>query len=79
MEHRLGVTCVGAGTVVCKVSLDRGGYVPGESIVISASVHNKSRITIKSTKALLTEVSCKIILRGPDGPECFVLDDSVRC
>lgn len=32
MEHKFGVSCVGSGAVVCKVTLDRGGYVPGESI-----------------------------------------------
>jgi hypothetical protein len=37
------------------VSLDRGGYVPGESIGISATVSNRSKVTMKSTKASLTE------------------------
>lgn len=57
IEHKLGVNCVNSGPVVCQVSLDRGGYVPGETIGISASVQNKSRVTIKSTKASLTEVN----------------------
>ncbi|XP_072402225.1 arrestin domain-containing protein 2 isoform X2 [Diabrotica undecimpunctata] len=55
VEHKFGVSCVGSGAVVCKVTLDRGGYVPGESIGITASVYNRSRITIKSTRACLTE------------------------
>lgn len=55
VEHKFGVSCVGSGAVVCKVTLDRGGYVPGESIGVSASVSNRSRVTIKSTKAALTE------------------------
>ncbi|KAL1492892.1 hypothetical protein ABEB36_011065 [Hypothenemus hampei] len=55
VEHKFGVSCVGSGSVVCKVTLDRGGYVPGESIGVSASVSNRSRLTIKSTKAALTE------------------------
>ncbi|XP_030748321.1 arrestin domain-containing protein 4 isoform X2 [Sitophilus oryzae] len=55
VEHKFGVSCVGSGAVVCKVTLDRGGYVPGESIGVSASVLNRSRVTIKSTKAALTE------------------------
>ena len=42
---------------MCRVALDRGGYVPGETIGISACVHNKSRVTIKGTKASLTEVT----------------------
>lgn len=63
MEHRIGVRCVGGGAVMCKVSLDRGGYVPGESIGISATVQNNSRITIKSTKAILTE-TIQYIARG---------------
>ncbi|XP_025835056.1 arrestin domain-containing protein 17-like [Agrilus planipennis] len=55
IEHKLGVSCVGAGPVICKVTLDKGGYVPGESIGISASVYNRSNVTIKSTRAALTE------------------------
>lgn len=46
---------MGGGIVKCAVSLDRGGYVPGESISVSAYVANNSKITIKSTKAALTE------------------------
>lgn len=56
IEHKLGVSCVNSGPVVCRVSLDRGGYVPGETIGISATVENHSKVTIKSTKASLTEV-----------------------
>lgn len=63
MEHRIGVSCVGGGAVMCRVSLDRGGYVPGESIGISANIHNNSKITIKSTKAILTE-TIQYIARG---------------
>jgi hypothetical protein len=55
VEHKFGVTCVGSGPVVCKVTLDRGGYVPGESIGISASIYNRSRVTVKCTRAALTE------------------------
>ncbi|XP_057663189.1 arrestin domain-containing protein 17 isoform X2 [Diorhabda carinulata] len=55
VEHKFGVSCVGSGVVLCKVTLDRGGYVPGESIGISGSVYNRSRVTIKTTKACLIE------------------------
>ncbi|GLH15156.1 Uncharacterized protein GBIM_19529 [Gryllus bimaculatus] len=55
IEHSLGVNCLHAGTVLCRVSLDRGGYVPGETIGITATVYNKSNVTLKSTKASLTE------------------------
>ncbi|XP_063241732.1 arrestin domain-containing protein 4 isoform X2 [Bacillus rossius redtenbacheri] len=55
IEHRLGVSCVTSGPVVCRVSLDRGGYVPGETIGICATVINNSKVTVKSTKASLTE------------------------
>lgn len=47
---------MGGGIVKCKIILDRGGYVPGESILINATVNNSSNVTIKSTKAALTEV-----------------------
>lgn len=56
IEHRLGLNCFTSGPVSCRVRLDRGGYVPGETIGIWASVHNQSRVTIKRTKASLTEV-----------------------
>lgn len=35
--------------------LDRGGYVPGESICINARIENHSRLTLKSAKATLNE------------------------
>ena len=41
--------------MVCRVRLDRGGYVPGESIKINARVENHSRITMKSSRATLNE------------------------
>ncbi|XP_044743212.1 arrestin domain-containing protein 4 [Chrysoperla carnea] len=55
VEHKIGIGCVGSGVLECFVSLDRGGYVPGESIGISARITNRSRVVIKSTKAALTE------------------------
>ncbi|XP_026732278.1 arrestin domain-containing protein 4 [Trichoplusia ni] len=55
VEHRLGVGCVGGGAVACGVALDRGAYVPGESIVLCATLTNNSRTTIKATRAALTE------------------------
>lgn len=55
IEHRLGVTCVSGGTIKCRVVLDRGGYVPGENILITATINNMSNITIRSSKAALTE------------------------
>ncbi len=36
--------------------LDRGGYVPGEAISIWATIANSSKVTIKHTRASLTEV-----------------------
>ena len=36
--------------------LDRGGYVPGEAINIWATIDNQSKVTIKGTRASLTEV-----------------------
>lgn len=57
------MACVGGGVVKCKVALDRGGYVPGESISVSAHVANGSNVTIKSTKAALTE-TIQYLARG---------------
>lgn len=59
----MGLACVGGGPVKCRVHLDRGGYVPGESICITASVSNGSRVTIRSTKAALTE-TIQYLARG---------------
>lgn len=56
IEHKMGVACVGGGLVKCRVALDRGGYVPGESVLVTAYISNNSNITIKRTKASLTEV-----------------------
>lgn len=42
----MGVSCVSGGPVFCRVSLDRGGYVPGETIGISATVSNRSKVYI---------------------------------
>lgn len=47
------------GAVTCRVRLDRGGYVPGEAISIWATITNNSRVTIKHTRASLTEVTSK--------------------
>ncbi|KAK8718555.1 hypothetical protein OTU49_014654, partial [Cherax quadricarinatus] len=55
IEHKLGMTCLSQGPVSCRVRLDRGGYVPGETISIWARVHNQSKVTIKGTRACLTE------------------------
>lgn len=55
IEENLGVPCISAGNVICRVRLDRGGYIPGESICVFASIENNSKVTIKRTKAVLTE------------------------
>lgn len=55
IEHKIGLTCLSSGPVTCRVRLDRGGYVPGESISIWATITNNSRVTIKGTRASLTE------------------------
>ena len=51
------MSCMSAGKVMCRVKLDRGGYVPGESICINALIENDSNCVIKKTRAILTEVS----------------------
>ena len=56
VEHQVGMSCLSSGPVICRLKLDRGGYVPGESIGIWASVNNRSKVTIKRTTASLTEV-----------------------
>ncbi|GFQ66681.1 arrestin domain-containing protein 3 [Trichonephila clavata] len=55
IEDTLGIPCLNSGPVSCRVRLDRGGYVPGESICLFATIDNGSRVTIKKTKAILTE------------------------
>ncbi len=56
IEHKIGLTCMTSGPVTCRVRLDRGGYVPGEAISIWATITNNSKVTIKHTRASLTEV-----------------------
>lgn len=55
VEHTLGMSCLSAGPVICRLKLDGGGFVPGESIGISATIDNQSKVTIKKTTARLTE------------------------
>ena len=50
---------MGSGKVSCRVRLDRGGYVPGESICVNATIDNDSSVEIRKTKAVLTEVFMK--------------------
>ena len=52
------------GAVTCRVRLDRGGYVPGEAISIWATITNSSRVTIKHTRASLTEVFFSLLLQN---------------
>lgn len=42
--------------MTCRIRLDKGGYIPGEKVHIWASVSNRSRVGIRGTEALLTEV-----------------------
>lgn len=56
-EEKIGSRCTSSGLISCRVRLDRGGFVPGESIIVSASIENASRLTIKKTRAVLAEVS----------------------
>ena len=64
IEHKIGLTCVTNGPVTCRVRLDRGGYVPGEAISIWATITNNSSVTIKHTRASLTEVSDGLFLQS---------------
>ncbi|XP_076305046.1 arrestin domain-containing protein 4-like isoform X2 [Tachypleus tridentatus] len=59
IEDTIGVPCLSAGPVSCRIRLDRGGYVPGECICIYASIENNSKVTIKKTRAVLTEFIIK--------------------
>ncbi|KAJ6219998.1 hypothetical protein RDWZM_005810 [Blomia tropicalis] len=54
-EEKLGFLCFSSGKIICRVRLDRGGYVPGESISISAHIYNNCSNSVKKTCALLTE------------------------
>lgn len=57
IDHSLSkAMCLGSGVVECQVCLDKGAYVPGETIEITATITNNSKVTIKSTRATLTEV-----------------------
>ncbi|RWS13291.1 Arrestin domain-containing protein 3-like protein [Dinothrombium tinctorium] len=55
IQEKVGIRCINRGVVNCRVRLDRGGYVPGESIKIYAYIENGSRATIQKSKAVLTE------------------------
>lgn len=56
LKQSAGLSCSSAsGQIVCRVRLDRGGYVPGEKILVSATIENLSKLSIKRTRAILTE------------------------
>ncbi|XP_054160628.1 arrestin domain-containing protein 4-like [Oppia nitens] len=55
LEEKVGMSCMSTGKVMCRVRLDRGGYVPGESICIYAIIDNDSNCVIKKSRAVLTE------------------------
>ena len=65
IEHKVGLTCWSQGPVTCRVRLDRGGYVPGEAISIWATIANQSKVTIKHTRASLTEVRKGLLVGAP--------------
>ena len=72
MEHKLGMNCMASGTVLIRIRLDKGGYVPGEKIHIWASIDNQSGAIIKSSQAVLTEVSIQYsILRDKNCISAF--------
>ena len=79
IEHKLGLTCLTSGPVLCRVRLDRGGYVPGETIGVWATIDNQSRVTVKKTAACLSEVSPPLagVVQSGNGSSwsgcCFVL------
>lgn len=50
------MSCLNSGPVTCRVILDHGGYIPGDTILVSALIRNRSKIHIRSTKASLREV-----------------------
>ncbi|KAK7590384.1 hypothetical protein V9T40_001997 [Parthenolecanium corni] len=55
IEHKFGMSCLNSGPVTCRVILDHGGYIPGDTILVSALIRNRSKIHIRSTKASLRE------------------------
>lgn len=55
VQEKVGQGCFSTGIINCRVRLDKGGYVPGESIGLKATINNQSRVAIKRTKAILTE------------------------
>ncbi|XP_046912434.2 arrestin family protein Vdup1 [Dermatophagoides farinae] len=55
IEEKLGFLCFSNGKIICRVRLDRGGYVPGESISINANIYNNSSVKIRKSCAILTE------------------------
>ncbi|ETN61134.1 hypothetical protein AND_007215 [Anopheles darlingi] len=54
VDHRVGVGVIG-GTIRCNVGLNKRAYVPGESILLTGEVHNRSNVTVKLLKYALIE------------------------
>ncbi|GAB6023916.1 hypothetical protein CHUAL_008649 [Chamberlinius hualienensis] len=57
----LGFLCFKSGSITAAMSLDKQGYVPGESINIQAEINNSSDIDISDTTATLI---CVIVYRS---------------
>ncbi|XP_063700120.1 arrestin domain-containing protein 17 isoform X2 [Culicoides brevitarsis] len=55
IKHKLGVACFDYGTIECNIVLDRAAYVPGENILVSGTVANRSSIACKMSRAVLIE------------------------
>lgn len=51
----MGVACFDYGAIECNVVLDRGAYVPGENILVSGTIANRSSIAVKMSRAVLVE------------------------
>lgn len=51
----MGVACFDYGSIECNIVLDRAAYVPGENILVSGTVANRSSIACKMSRAVLIE------------------------
>jgi hypothetical protein len=48
--------CCRSGPIKLQATISKGGFVPGENILISAEIENKSSSVIPSTSAKLVQV-----------------------
>lgn len=58
--------CCVSGDVSAQFRIDRRGYVPGESIVVNASVQNNSNTSVSGSRVAIKQVRQTMTMLGAE-------------